>query len=204
MSCFSPEIASAHAFFTEDSMGIGALLPQEAELTASFAKKRVMDFATGRYCARMALRGLGISEATPIPVGDGREPCWPEGVTGSISHADGLTGSLAAWKRDYRSIGLDIERLGAVEEALLPLVLTPYELEWVRGDMVLATFIFSLKEAFYKMQFPLTRQFLDFQEVETDRELSQIRILKAFPGIGTLTLGHRVWQGHIITWALAV
>lgn len=184
-------------------MGIGSLLPEEAGQTASFAGKRVRDFATGRHCARMALRGLGLPADMPIPVGAGREPCWPEGVTGSISHAEGLTGSLVAWNRDYRSIGLDIERLGAVEEALLPLVLTPGELAWVGGDTALATTVFSLKEAFYKMQFPLTRQFLDFRDVETDRELSRIRILKAFPEIGSRTLGHRVWQGHIITWSLA-
>lgn len=180
-----------------------ALLPEETGLTASFAGKRIRDFATGRHCARMALRGLGLSEAVPIPVGEGREPCWPEGVTGSVSHADGLAGSLVAWSRDYRSIGLDIERQGAVEEAILPLILTPHELEWVGGDTAMATNIFSLKEAFYKMQYPLTRQFLDFREVETDRDLTQIRILKAFPDIGPRILGHRVWQGHVITWALA-
>jgi 4'-phosphopantetheinyl transferase EntD len=203
MSCFSPEIASVHAFFTDDTIGIGALLPEEAALTASFAGKRIRDFTTGRHCARMALRGLGLSEAMPIPVGEAREPCWPEGVTGSISHAEGLTGSMVAWTRDYRSIGLDIERYGAVEEALLPLVLTPNELEWVGGDTALATVIFSLKEAFYKMQFPLIRQFLDFREVETDSCLSRIRVLKEYPDIGHRTLGHRIWQGHVITWALA-
>jgi 4'-phosphopantetheinyl transferase EntD len=204
MSCFSPDIASIHAFFTEDRTGIAALLPQEAALAASFADKRVADFATGRHCARMALRGLGLSAAIPIPTGAGREPCWPQEVTGSISHAEGLTGSMVAWKRDYRSIGLDIERLDAVEEELLPLVLTPGELGWVKGDTALATTVFSLKEAFYKMQFPLTGQFLDFREVETDRDLTRIRIVKAFPDIGPSTLGHRVWKGHIITWALAV
>jgi 4'-phosphopantetheinyl transferase EntD len=203
MSCFSPDIASVHAYFTEESMGMEALLPEEANLTASFAEIRVKDFASGRHCARMALLGLGLSAAIPIPTGAGREPCWPKEVTGSISHAEGLTGSMVAWKRDYRSIGLDIERLEAVEEELLPLVLTPGELGWVKGDTALATTVFSLKEAFYKMQFPLTGQFLDFREVETDRDLTRMRILKAFPDIGTNTLGHRVWKGHIITWALA-
>lgn len=202
MSCFSPGIALTQAFFTEETLPPATLMGSEVGTAASFVEKRMREFATGRHCARMALRGLGLSPG-PIPMGAQREPCWPDGVAGSISHTDGLSGSIVAWRRDYKSMGLDIERMGAVGEELLPLVLTPFERDWVAGDTALATVVFSLKEAFYKMQYPLSGQFLDFQEVEVDRDLEQMRILRSFPEIGDRILGHRIWGGYVITWALA-
>jgi 4'-phosphopantetheinyl transferase EntD len=202
MTPFLPGLPAVQSCFTREAADEGALLGVERTLSAGFAEGRRREFATGRHCARGALRGLGLPEAE-IGVGAHREPCWPAGVTGSISHASGLAGAMVALRSDYRSVGLDIERCGAVGQELLHLVLTAREREWVGVDTDLATRVFSLKEAFYKMQFPLTGRFLDFTDVETGPDLSSVRVLRAHPETGRHRLGQVVWEGYLVSWVLS-
>jgi 4'-phosphopantetheinyl transferase EntD len=202
MTPFSLGLPAVHSCFSREAADEGALLGVERELSAGFAAGRRREFATGRRCAREALRGLGLA-AAPIGVGAHREPCWPAGVTGSISHASGLAGAMVALRSDYRSVGLDIERCGAVGAELVHLVLTPRERDWVGGDTALATRVFSLKEAFYKMQFPLTGRFLDFTDVETGPDLSSVRVLCTHPETGSHRMGQTVWEGYLVSWVLS-
>ena len=62
-----------------------SLLPQELALIEGAVPKRVTEFATGRQCAREALRDLGIADV-PILFGKDRCPLWPVGTVGSITH----------------------------------------------------------------------------------------------------------------------
>ena len=86
-----------------------------------FSQKRLADFSTGRYCAIKALEQLGINNSI-IPIGKDREPIWPEGIVGSISHCDSLTGAIVAKSSDHISLGLDIEEIGRVTPDLWDLV----------------------------------------------------------------------------------
>ena len=72
-----------------------------------FSPKRLADFSTGRYCAMKALEQIGIQNVI-IPIGKDREPIWPEGIVGSISHCESLTGAIVSRKADHISLGLDI------------------------------------------------------------------------------------------------
>lgn len=106
-----------------------------------------------------------------IPIGPNREPIWPEGVVGSISHCDTLAGAIVAKKSDHISLGLDIEEIGRVTPNLWDLVFTENEKNYLsqlsdEDKRVQSTAIFSIKEAFYKFQHPLTKTFLDFLDVE--------------------------------------
>jgi 4'-phosphopantetheinyl transferase EntD len=135
-----------------------------------FSPKRLTDFSTGRYCAIKALEQLGIKDAI-IPIGDEREPIWPEGIVGSISHCDSLVGAIVSKKSEHISLGLDIEEIGRVTPDLWDLVFTENEkvyLNVLTGRKLeeQSTAIFSIKEAFYKFQHPLTKTFLDFLDVE--------------------------------------
>jgi 4'-phosphopantetheinyl transferase EntD len=135
-----------------------------------FSPKRLVDFSTGRYCATKALEQMGIKDVI-IPIGDEREPIWPEGIVGSISHCDTLVGAIVAYKTDHISLGLDIEEVGRVTPDLWDLVFTENEKVYLRsltGRKLEehSTAIFSIKEAFYKFQHPLTKTFLDFLDVE--------------------------------------
>ena len=137
-------------------------LPSNHQLS----QKRLADFSTGRYCAIKALEQLGINNSI-IPIGKDREPIWPEGIVGSISHCDSLTGAIVAKSLDHISLGLDIEEIGRVTPDLWDLVFTENEKNYLfrlsdEDILVQSTAIFSIKEAFYKFQHPLTKTFLDF------------------------------------------
>ena len=135
-----------------------------------FSPKRLADFSTGRYCAIKALEQLGIQDAI-IPMGEDRAPIWPEGIVGSISHCDSLTGAIVAKSADHVSLGLDVEEIGRVTPDLWDLVFTENEKNYLsrlsdEDKLVQSTAIFSIKEAFYKFQHPITKTFLDFLDVE--------------------------------------
>lgn len=74
---------------------------------------RQQEFSSGRHCARQAAQSLSLSAAqqlaiADIAVGDHRDPVWPEGVRGSISH-DGHQ-AIAVVSNDPRcvSVGVDL------------------------------------------------------------------------------------------------
>lgn len=154
------------------------LLPTNHNLSP----KRLSDFSTGRYCAQKALEQLGIEDAI-IPIGEDRAPVWPEGIVGSISHCDSLTGAIVAKSIDHISLGLDIEEIGRVTLDLWDLVFTENEKKYLAGlsdedKLVQSTAIFSIKEAFYKFQYPLTKTFLDFLDVEVElQDFNNVNIL---------------------------
>ena len=70
-------------------------LPDEEPLIARSVAKRRNEFVTVRHCARLALGELGVPPA-PILKGDKGEPCWPDGVVGSLTHCDGYRGAVVA------------------------------------------------------------------------------------------------------------
>ena len=160
-----------HSFFTTDKVILQ--FPKLALPTNhKFSEKRLSDFSTGRYCAIKALEQLGIQDAT-IPIGADRAPIWPDGVVGSISHCDTLVGAIVAKKSKHISLGLDIEEIGRVTPDLFDLVFTEKEKNYLssftgRKLEEQSTLIFSVKEAFYKFQHPITKIFLDFLDVELD------------------------------------
>ena len=119
------------------------LLAAERQAMANAAPGRQEQFAAGRACARAGLSVLGCPEE-PLLVGEDRRPLWPSGVTGSISHTRGLgeSGSneasfgVAVVVLDAalggRGIGVDVERVGRVREALFGRLFTGAELEDLR------------------------------------------------------------------------
>jgi phosphopantetheinyl transferase (holo-ACP synthase) len=115
--------------------------------------------------------GGGYQKDAIIPIGEDGAPIWPEGIVGSISHCDSLTGAIVAKSSVHISLGLDIEEIGSVTVDLWDLVFTENERKYLsvlteKEMLVQSTAIFSIKEAFYKFQHPLTNTFLDFLDVE--------------------------------------
>ena len=176
------ELYNVQSFFTSDKhdLSLDKLgLPQNH----NYSSKRLTDFSTGRYCATKALEQMRIKDAT-IPIGEDREPIWPEGIVGSISHCDSLTGAIVAKSSDHISLGIDIEEIGRVTPDLWDLVFTENEKNYLSGlsekeVLIQSTAIFSAKEAFYKFQYPITQTFLDFLDVElTVPVMNMIKIIK--------------------------
>ncbi len=155
----------------------GELLLEEVSLLDGWAPHRQCEFATGRQCARDALRVLGIAPGSLLPDVDGL-PVWPENAVGSISHSRGVAMAVAALVSDYSLLGLDIEKTNRLGEAAMARVLHPLEVPDATGDQTNASILFSLKEAFYKAQFPRWRtpgSFTDLAlRVDPDAGIAQV------------------------------
>jgi 4'-phosphopantetheinyl transferase EntD len=145
------------------------LHPQEAALCRSFAPARIAEFAAGRRCARRALDELGHVDVALLTKPD-RSPRWPTGVVGSITHTLGYCGAVVADTSRFLGLGLDAEIVGRVTPDLWSQVLTEDDGAQLAAASYaararLATIIFSAKEAFYKCQFPVTEQWVEFLDV---------------------------------------
>ncbi len=135
-----------------------------------WARKRVLEFAAGRQCAHEALRRLGVAPV-PLLARPDRRPEWPPGIIGSISHCRGFSTAVVARTGVLRSLGVDVERAGAVEPELWPRILTPTEQQWLQAQpagaqRLLASIVFSAKESFYKCQYGVTERFLEFGQAQ--------------------------------------
>jgi 4'-phosphopantetheinyl transferase EntD len=144
------------------------LLVEEEPLMSRAVDKRRREFAKGRACARTALARLGCVPG-PLLSGDEREPLWPEGVVGSVTHTDSYCAVAVARSTACAALGIDAEQAEALEQPIADRISTPAERQWLARHeddaLVLARLVFSIKEAVYKCQFPLSRQFLGFSDV---------------------------------------
>ncbi len=144
------------------------LFPEEALLIERAVTKRRQEFTAGRTLARRALQ-LAQLTAGPI-LQDERAPRWPPSATGSISHCSTHCAAAAAARSKIRSIGLDLETIGLVNQDLWSHIFTAAERRTLQSlshedQLFQSTACFSAKEAFYKLQHPLTRQWVNFEEV---------------------------------------
>lgn len=149
----------------------------ERAVVATAAPARRREFLAGRGCAHAALRAIGREQGLPVGRGAMREPLWPAGVVGSISHAGGLAGAVVARTADAWGLGLDIERLDPpLDDALERIVLGPRELSRPACDHPLGPYrskiAFSIKECVHKCLFPHTRRPLDAHDVVVDVDLA--------------------------------
>ncbi|MFN4101848.1 MAG: 4'-phosphopantetheinyl transferase [Pararhodobacter sp.] len=147
---------AAEVFPGRVSVGIApvqgvSLKPEEETAMARAVPSRRAEFSAGRAAAREAL-GWDVV----VPMGPDRAPVWPEGVTGSITHAGGW--ALAVVGEGL--VGIDLEVDEPLPEDVRETVLLPAERD---TDGHQARLIFSAKECAYKAQYPLTRELFDFQ-----------------------------------------
>jgi 4'-phosphopantetheinyl transferase EntD len=148
------------------------LLPAEAAFLGRAVIDRAREFAAGRLCARRALQEFGIVNF-PIEVGDGRQPIWPASMVGSITHTGGFCAAVVAERIRIRALGIDSETIEHVNSELWPAVCVPEELAWVHSlapssQRCAVALIFSAKEAFYKCQYPLVRERLNFHDARIE------------------------------------
>jgi len=140
-----------------------ALAGDERAATAGMVPKRLTEFTHGRHCARLALRQLG-SAAAPIAKGPNREPVWPPGIVGSITHTGGWAAAAVGYSKLFSGVGIDIERDGPLDEATRKLILRPNEQLTIASED--SRLVFSIKEAIYKCIFPTAGRYVDFAEIE--------------------------------------
>jgi len=153
----------------------GLLTESEAHAVSHCAPKRIGDFTAGRLCARRALEAFGVRDFSLLPAED-RQPRWPQGYVGSITHTEGYSAAVAGRGARFRSLGVDAETIAAVHAELWPRILLEAErrqLAQLRAPPDrerTAALIFAAKEAFYKCQFALTGEWLEFEDLHIESE----------------------------------
>lgn len=184
------------------------VLPQSLEKAVP---RRRLQYAAGRYCARMAMSGLGID--ADVHRGADHLPVWPDTVVGSVSHTDDVAWAAVARKCDSSSLGIDVEQILPTGRALgiHRLVCTPDELERTHGALEhrsLVTLIFSFKESLYKSVFPHVGKFFGYLDarvtsVDVERGAIEARLEKtlsdAFPAGATFTGRFALTDTHVFT-----
>lgn len=190
-----------------------ALLPEEEPLVARAVDRRREEFTTARSCARQALAELGVP-AAPLLAGPGREPLWPAGVVGSLTHCTGYRAAAVARSADIAAIGIDAEPHRPLPAGVLPRVALAEEMDALRGlprDVHWDRLLFSAKESVYKAWYPLARRRLGFSDaaVELDPAGSfRARLLVPGPQLGGGALagfpGRWAVSGDLLVTAIAL
>ena len=168
-----PELPADPAAAADHPEAIEAgLFPEEREHIAQAVAKRRVEFAAVRRCARRALHELGYP---PVPIlpGEQREPQWPEGVVGSMTHCAGYCAAAVARTGDVSALGIDAEVHAPLPEGVLDLISIESERERLAelsgrqpGSVHWDRILFSAKESVYKAWFPLTHRWLGFEEAD--------------------------------------
>jgi 4'-phosphopantetheinyl transferase EntD len=167
------EVATAEAYGDPPEARLFAV---EDVMLGGVAEARRREFTTGRHVARQALSRLGVP-AGPLPRGPRRQPLWPVGVTGSITHCAGYRAAAVASAASLVAIGIDAEPNEPLPPALVRSVAGDAE----RGRLARLTrvepavcwdrLLFSVKESVYKTWFPLTHRRLGFADADVALDL---------------------------------
>lgn len=157
-------------------------LPHHTQL-ARCARKRQAEHLAGRIAAVHALREW---RENAVPgIGDARQPLWPAGLYGSITHS----ASSALAVVDRQPIGVDLEGLfsPALCAELADSIITSTEralLESCPLPFALAlTLVFSAKESLYKAFSHLALPFPGFASAQLcaiDEQKLTLRLLTTF------------------------
>lgn len=140
--------------------------------------KRQAEFLAGRVLAKELLLQNG-SFKNNVEIGNAREPIWPKGFIGSISHSDDVALVIISEKSNCKLIGCDIEPLVPVDviEEIKLTVLLKEELHFLYADNACKqetfTLIYSAKESLYKALYPSVGFFFDFQAAKVVKINSQ-------------------------------
>ncbi|MBY6211819.1 4'-phosphopantetheinyl transferase superfamily protein [Microbulbifer agarilyticus] len=146
----------------------GILLPAQI---ARAVPQRQAEFLAGRYLAHSILGELHSPnrEAPHIGIGEQRDPVWPKGVVGSITHCGSEAACVLASKARLRYLGIDRENWMTqnVYDEVVSSILDVDELTRL-ADVHLpstqaATLIFSAKESLFKALYPTVQCYFGFE-----------------------------------------
>jgi 4'-phosphopantetheinyl transferase EntD len=143
--------------------------PEEQAAVAKAVERRQLEHGTVRRLARAAMAELGVAPA-PLLTGEKREPLWPPGVVGSLTHCRGYCAAAVALDTQVRSVGIDAEPDERLRESLVDRLCHPAEVErldWFDADPGMrGKAIFCIKEAIYKVWYPVAGRWLGFLDVD--------------------------------------
>ena len=190
------EVVAVEAFGDDRS---DEVFPGEEDLVAGAVPGRRREFVTARRCARDALARLGYP-AGPIRPGPRREPRWPAGVVGSITHCAGYRAAVVSHQGGPASIGIDAEPHRPLPPGVLDSITAGADRTRLAAlfdadpSVCWDQLLFSAKESIYKAWYPLTGRWLGFEDATLSIDASTM----SFTG-RLLVPGHRQDDGPALT-----
>ncbi len=177
----------------------------ELDLVRESGPRRMASFSRGRQAAREAMQDLG-APAQQVLAGALREPSWPGGLIGSLTHCRHYAAALVAYPADLPVLGVDAEPDQPLRPGGLDLVTSAAEQlhavplrEGVGDGVHIDRLVFSAKESVYKAWFPLTRRRIEFRDVEL-RLCSASRTFRAWPLVDSRTLAGDAVHSFAGSW----
>ncbi|MES9945810.1 MAG: 4'-phosphopantetheinyl transferase superfamily protein [Candidatus Thiodiazotropha sp.] len=167
---FPPSVVIVNS--TEE-MWLKPLCIDEEQLIEGSVTKRQREFRAGRNAAHAALRQLD-APAGPLLRGTKRQPIWPDGFIGSISHCNDNCVAACAIAGEIVSLGIDVEPLEPLKPGIARYIDTDEDKAFMQRHKDLPPrLIFSAKESLYKCYYPLVERFFGFQSVSLDIDASR-------------------------------
>lgn len=148
-------------------------------INGTASPRRVSEFFYGRSCAKRAIKEfLSIEADLKIPSSKTGQPVWPSGYVGSISHKSHFAVAVVGLSTMHRSIGVDLEIAREHDLEMISQICTEYEIKKIKEHdekewHKLVSLYFSIKEAFFKFQFPFLFLNLDFLDVIVDIDINE-------------------------------
>ena len=152
-------------------LALDSLWPSEAEFIATASPRRQQEYAGARWCAREALKELGV-EPTAILNDSSGSPQWPEGIVGSLTHCRGYQAAALTWSQEITALGLDAEPAQPLPPGVLTRISSTTERAVVASlgeneeNIPWDRLLFCVKESIFKAWYPLMRSGLGFFDVE--------------------------------------
>lgn len=174
-----------------------ALFPEEEEQLARAVDKRRREYTTARLCARRALADLGVGPVA-IVRGEKGQPQWPPGIVGSITHCGDYRAAAVARTGTAATVGIDAEPNEPLPQGVLRVVSRADErrhlddLQRAAPGVAWDRLLFCAKEATYKAWFPLTGEWLGFDDAEVAFDLTARTFATRLLVPGPLVNGARV------------
>lgn len=140
---------------------------------SEMVSKRKCEFFAGRVCAQQALYKIANHNVSAVGIKE-REPVWPSGYIGSITHTNQLAAACIAKSSDFTNIGIDIEPIIKIDicNSILNEVMNSHEInllrlhysKYIARDTFL-TLIYSSKESIFKALFKDVQIFFSFDAI---------------------------------------
>lgn len=186
-------------------------IPQPSTLTRAVPRRKA-EFLAGRAMTQAAMTCLDLPPS-PVDISPSRAPLWPNGLSGSISHARGRCACLLSQDAGH-SFGIDTEAIaeGRSLDAILSQTLSPDEhallTQGAYSANTNATLAFSAKEALFKALYPQVGRHFGFDAAtltdppgDTSLTLSLTTDLtETLPKGSRFDIHLRCTSTHILTW----
>jgi 4'-phosphopantetheinyl transferase EntD len=142
-----------------------ALLPEEFAAFANSVDKVRRASGAARIVARQLMAKLGHAQQAVLKSASGA-PVWPPQLVGSLAHDSRVAVAALARRDEFAGLGIDVEPAEPLDAELLNIVATENEMKRIADDPYRGRVLFAVKEAVYKLTYPLDRTFLEHHDVE--------------------------------------